>query len=178
MNNNNNNHHSPSPSSSSSRLPHSINTSPTSSQSHNHHHHPPSAASTTSSRAPSPGTSTTPSLPIPDPFQIGSRVQVHGNNGIVRFIGQTAFAAGKWVGVELDEQLGKNDGSVQNQRYFDCPANHGVFVRASQVKVLNVGGSLKEEDDEDEDDDDEISFKVRVNRDHSKWTRLCFTKQQ
>lgn len=29
------------------------------------------------------------------------------------------FAEGEWAGVELDQADGKNDGSVQNVRYFD-----------------------------------------------------------
>lgn len=41
--------------------------------------------------------------------------------------------AGKWIGVELDEPKGKNNGTVQGKSYFSCPDNHGIFVRASQV---------------------------------------------
>lgn len=70
------------------------------------------------------------------PLQINSRVEVLGTEGFVRFIGGTSFATGTWVGVELCEQLGKNDGSVQGTRYFQCQPNFGVFVRVSQVKVV------------------------------------------
>ena len=45
---------------------------------------------------------------------LNARVQVAAGTGRVRFVGQTAFAAGKWIGIELDEQgTGKNDGTVQ-----------------------------------------------------------------
>ena len=55
--------------------------------------------------------------------------------GVIRFIGLTAFAAGVWIGVELFESngVGKNDGSVLGQRYFECRPNHGIFVREDAV---------------------------------------------
>ncbi|KAJ3044686.1 hypothetical protein HDV00_001090 [Rhizophlyctis rosea] len=67
---------------------------------------------------------------------LGVRVEVNGTPGTVKFVGQTQFAAGKWVGVVLDEPTGKNDGSVQGKRYFECEFGYGVFVRASQIKTL------------------------------------------
>ncbi|KAI9359377.1 CAP Gly-rich domain-containing protein, partial [Pilaira anomala] len=55
--------------------------------------------------------------------------------GTVRFVGNTSFQTGKWVGVELDEAAGKNSGVVQGKRYFDCKNNHGVFVRPASIKL-------------------------------------------
>ncbi|WVQ65710.1 uncharacterized protein L199_003888 [Kwoniella botswanensis] len=76
---------------------------------------------------------TTPEAPI------GAKVQVAAGVGYVRWTGSNpGFAAGKWVGVELLEAGGKNDGSVKGERYFDCQPNHGVFVRPSQVKILEL----------------------------------------
>jgi dynactin 1 len=69
-------------------------------------------------------------------LNLGDRVDVNGVAGTIRFVGTTAFALGKWVGVELDEPNGKNDGTVVGKKYFDCPPSHGVFVRAAQVKAL------------------------------------------
>lgn len=88
--------------------------------------------------------------PVPSPqangtdeslgFQIGDGVMVAGQkNGIVRFIGRTQFAAGVWLGIELDQPVGKNDGSVSGIRYFDCKPSYGVFAPPS--KVTRIGDS-------------------------------------
>ncbi|XP_020620574.1 CAP-Gly domain-containing linker protein 3-like [Orbicella faveolata] len=67
-------------------------------------------------------------------FQIGDNVMVAGQkNGVVRFIGRTQFASGMWLGIELDQPVGKNDGSVAGVRYFDCKPSHGVFAPPSKV---------------------------------------------
>ena len=57
--------------------------------------------------------------------------------GVVAFVGMTEFAPGKWIGVALDEAKGKNNGTVQGKSYFQCPEKHGVFVRQTNVVVLN-----------------------------------------
>ena len=52
-------------------------------------------------------------------FRIGERVLVdggtggHGRTGIIRYYGPTQFREGQWVGIELDEPSGKNDGTVE-----------------------------------------------------------------
>ncbi|PAA87487.1 hypothetical protein BOX15_Mlig028298g1, partial [Macrostomum lignano] len=53
--------------------------------------------------------------------------------GHVRFCGPTQFAAGTWVGVELNQPEGRNDGSVKGVKYFRCRARHGLFVRHDKV---------------------------------------------
>ncbi|KAK1889640.1 Dynactin subunit 1 [Dissostichus eleginoides] len=75
------------------------------------------------------------------PPKIGSTVEVtgKGQRGTVAYIGATLFASGKWVGVILDEAKGKNDGTVQGKRYFTCEENHGIFVRQSQLQVVDDG---------------------------------------
>jgi len=55
-----------------------------------------------------------------DKLKIGDRVLVGGvKEGILRYLGPTEFAKGIWVGVELEEALGKNDGAVSGKRYAE-----------------------------------------------------------
>ena len=68
---------------------------------------------------------------------IGSIVEIPVGRGLVRFYGPTSFSSGKWVGVELSEPVGKNDGTVQGVKYFTCKPNYGMFLRPSQVKVVS-----------------------------------------
>ncbi|KAI6012667.1 dynein associated protein-domain-containing protein [Pisolithus orientalis] len=69
---------------------------------------------------------------------IGALVEISNGRGIVRFCGTTSFAPGKWVGIELYEPKGKNDGSINGIAYFSCRPLCGVFIRPSQVKVISA----------------------------------------
>ncbi|KAB8228705.1 hypothetical protein ETB97_010577 [Aspergillus alliaceus] len=73
----------------------------------------------------------------------------HVRRGIVRFVGpvpsipypgvenQSANSSVMpiWVGIELDEPTGKNDGSVGGKRYFTCPNKAGIFVKPEKVEI-------------------------------------------
>lgn len=64
----------------------------------------------------------------------GQRISItDGREGTVRFIGKTQFAKGDWIGIELDDDTGKNDGAVQGERYFDCEQGYGMFIRPAAV---------------------------------------------
>ncbi|XP_069184920.1 dynactin subunit 1 isoform X11 [Procambarus clarkii] len=73
------------------------------------------------------------------PLRVGQRVEVIGKDtlGTVAYVGSTHFSQGKWIGVILDEKKGKNNGSVQGKSYFQCDDGCGIFVRQSQLIVLD-----------------------------------------
>ncbi|KAJ6241061.1 dynactin 1-related microtubule-binding [Anaeramoeba flamelloides] len=61
---------------------------------------------------------------------IGDRaMDSRGNPGTISFIGKTQFDSGFWVGIELDEPVGKNNGTIEGVTYFKCGNKRGVFVR-------------------------------------------------
>ncbi|XP_076463059.1 CAP-Gly domain-containing linker protein 3-like isoform X2 [Babylonia areolata] len=67
-------------------------------------------------------------------LQLGDKIVVSGvKSGYLRYCGPTEFASGVWAGIELDEPLGKNDGSIGGISYFKCPNNYGIFAPISKV---------------------------------------------
>ena len=71
-------------------------------------------------------------------FFVGQTVELQdGRIATVRFAGNTYFAPGDWVGVELEDASGKNDGAVQGRRYFECASGHGMFVRPTVATIVD-----------------------------------------
>ncbi|CAH2073548.1 unnamed protein product, partial [Iphiclides podalirius] len=70
-------------------------------------------------------------------LRLGDRVIVSSSRGskagALRYVGVTEFASGVWAGVELDDPLGKNDGSVDGKRYFECAPRFGLFAPIAKV---------------------------------------------
>jgi len=85
-------------------------------------------------------------------IEVGKRCRIgkeDGRRGIVRFVGEIAGLGGgkeagcRWVGVELDEPVGRNDGSAkveiaggrtEEKRIFECKEKFGVFARPEKVE--------------------------------------------
>ena len=89
-------------------------------------------------------------------IEVGMRCEVTpgAKRGEVKFVGKNVegFPLGWWIGVQFDEPVGKNDGSVKGVRFFECMEGYGSFQRPDKVAV----GDYPEEDDPFADDEDEI----------------------
>ncbi|XP_044741310.1 kinesin-like protein KIF13A [Chrysoperla carnea] len=83
--------------------------------------------------------------PIPDWVVVGESVLIRPYNwaGVIAYVGNTDFAAGTWIGVELDAPTGKNDGSVQGVQYFTCRQKHGIFVRSDKLIQDRRGRAMR-----------------------------------
>lgn len=72
---------------------------------------------------------------------ISRQVRLKGSShrrAVVRYIGETQFATGIWVGVELaegEEPTGNNDGAVNGVPYFECPPARGIFLRPDMIDL-------------------------------------------
>lgn len=72
---------------------------------------------------------------------------------LCRYVGKCeGLPPGYWVGVQLDEPVGKNDGRVKGRRYFECALGYGSFLRPDKV----MAGDFPEIDEFRFSDEDEI----------------------
>lgn len=102
-------------------------------------------------------------------MEVGQRCEVMpgARRGTVRFVGEIEEipAGGHWVGVEFDEPLGHNDGTVKGKVIFTCGLGYGAFVRGKNVSV----GDFPVRDIFDElndDDEEETAEGGKAGKDH------------
>jgi len=78
---------------------------------------------------------------------VGERVSLipfkhKGKIGVVKYIGEIEGKnQGNWVGIELEEAKGDNDGKVNDNQIFECKEGHGIILRPTQVKSLDNDSS-------------------------------------
>ncbi|KAG8178989.1 hypothetical protein JTE90_012501 [Oedothorax gibbosus] len=84
-------------------------------------------------------------MKFPSWLTVGESVMIspYNKTGVVAYLGPTHFAAGPWAGVELDTPTGKNDGTVNGTRYFDCKPRFGIFVRPDKLVVDSRGRAMR-----------------------------------
>ncbi|KAJ3449170.1 tubulin folding cofactor b [Anaeramoeba flamelloides] len=81
-------------------------------------------------------------------YKIGSRCEIEADKnygprrGEIKYVGELKGYKNIFIGIKLDEPLGKNNGTVKGKKYFECVMNYGVFVRPYKVQV----GDFPEED--------------------------------
>ncbi|XP_067139830.1 kinesin-like protein KIF13A isoform X3 [Centruroides vittatus] len=84
-------------------------------------------------------------MSLPSWIILGESVMISPYNklGVVAYIGPTEFAPGAWIGIELDTPTGKNDGSVNGIRYFQCKPRFGIFVRPDKLVLDKRGRAIR-----------------------------------
>lgn len=86
---------------------------------------------------------------------IGSRCEIRpgGRRGVVACNVPSIPTLGKgyWVGIILDEPVGKHNGTIADTTYFEAPTNCGIFCRGHNV---SVGEEYTERDILDDSDDE------------------------
>eukprot|EP00127_Corallochytrium_limacisporum_P007380 Clim_evm17s249 gene=Clim_evmTU17s249 len=69
-------------------------------------------------------------------FVVGDRIKTTtsgGRTGTVVFVGTVHFAKGTFLGLRLDDESGKHDGTIDGVSYFSTEPNRGIFVRAASA---------------------------------------------
>ncbi|KAJ3425553.1 ras guanine nucleotide exchange factor a [Anaeramoeba flamelloides] len=80
---------------------------------------------------------------------IGDKVKVKNQKGTIRFIGKTKKKKKKiFYGIEFEEKVGDNDGTLEGTRYFTGKENHCVFIDSKTFKKLTKK-KLKTKSDND-----------------------------
>ena len=51
--------------------------------------------------------------------------------------GPKGKASGNWVGIEIDEAKGDCSGDFGGKLFFECKLMHGIFLRPTQVKIID-----------------------------------------
>ncbi|XP_076296586.1 tubulin-binding cofactor B [Lasioglossum baleicum] len=84
---------------------------------------------------------------------VGERCEVSVPNqpkrrATIMYVGKTEFKEGWWIGVKYDEPRGKNDGTVNGTKYFECLPKYGGFIKPMHIKVGDFPEELFDLDEE------------------------------
>lgn len=70
-------------------------------------------------------------------IEVGRKCTVKGymGTGLIRYVGKHKVKGTDVVGVELELQVGKNNGTVGGHKYFECKNKHGILCPAWKVTL-------------------------------------------
>ena len=68
------------------------------------------------------------------PFVVFSKIS-GDRRGTIRYVGPLETKPGVFIGIELDEPLGRNNGSFEGKALFHCSDKHGLFIRPKEVEI-------------------------------------------
>eukprot|EP00040_Diaphanoeca_grandis_P020721 m.110156 g.110156 ORF g.110156 m.110156 type:complete len:812 (-) comp28018_c0_seq1:424-2859(-) len=71
---------------------------------------------------------------------VGKSVEVDGYacRGVLKFFGKHQKNGMTRCGIELEDALGINNGTVHGYCYFECGPNHGILCRPDKVKIVEA----------------------------------------
>ena len=76
-----------------------------------------------------------------DDLHVGMRVRLNtGEAGQLAYMGPVSGKEGEFLGISLDEKVGRNDGSVGGHRYFEAKDKFGLFVRRQEIVATEKTG--------------------------------------
>ena len=78
-------------------------------------------------------------------FECGQRVRTVKSHkkGTIKFVGTADnLPDGIWIGIELDDPVGKHDGTVKGKRLFTCEDKHGALMRSKRRAAGGVAHVL------------------------------------
>eukprot|EP01083_Nonionella_stella_P023070 63781_1 len=60
--------------------------------------------------------------------------------GYIRYVGPLIGSkySGIYYGIQLDQSDGKNNGTLDGNKYFECRKNHGLFTKRSKIKKVVI----------------------------------------
>ncbi|KAJ6243994.1 ras guanine nucleotide exchange factor a [Anaeramoeba flamelloides] len=80
-------------------------------------------------------------------LKIGDRVKERKNIGTIKYIGKTINSKEKIVyGIEFDEKVGKNNGTIEETTYFKGKRKHCKFVSRNRIEKIKTKKNKKNKD--------------------------------
>ncbi|KAJ3441395.1 ras guanine nucleotide exchange factor i-related [Anaeramoeba flamelloides] len=71
-------------------------------------------------------------------FEIGNRIIYEDHLGTIKFIGSTTLSEQTWYGIELEEKVGENNGTIRGIKYFEGKEGYCKFVLGEDIISLSA----------------------------------------